>query len=380
MRNILLLFLTMMLLGCNSSNTKKIIIKTDLPQVLPLIEEFNKNNQDLKAVIDFSENSTSWDLIIFKGQNPTNSKVRDLSGYLNTIDREIFYKDLLLSSKNNDEINYIPLSFDMSGLIYKKSKYQNKRIIAIEDFIEDKTLKFSPYWNTNFLIWFYLSNIPSFNKDKNYFDDTVFHNTAQKAKSMLKNSKETWDVNLFNKKYMHLSPWVLLSSDTIEYYFMDFSEYIAYDYEKKSEIGFSFLSSNKLVTANDDITYIGLKKESKKQEEAYEFFNWIFNSANQNLYLENNLKESGKFKLFLGELSSVVEVSQNLLPLHYPKQALFIPHKEDITSPKEIPPLWDTLKEEVFIPLFISTRNQEMEDWNELHNNLYIQWLKKYKK
>lgn len=369
-----------MLLSCNSTGPKVIVIKSDLPQILPLIEEFNKNNDSLKAVIDFNKSSTNWDLIIFKGQNSYSGEVQDLTNYINSIDEKVFYRDLLLSSKKDNTIPYLPLSFDVSGLIYKKDRYQNKRIIKIEDFIEDKTLKFSPYWDSNFLIWYYLSHIPSFKKDNKYFDDIVFHNAAQKAKGMLTNSRETWDEDLFNKKYMHLSPWVLLTSDTIEYYFMDFSDFIDSDYERKNEIGFSFLSSNDLVTANEDITYIGLKKGSKNQKEAYDFFNWIFKSSNQNLYIENNIKESGQSKLFLGELSSIVDVSQNLLPHHYPKQAIFIPQKEIVTSPRDIPQLWETLKEEVFIPLFMATRTQDVEKWKELHDNLYTQWLKKYKK
>lgn len=380
MKQITIIFFIFLFISCKSSSPQRLIVKSNLPQILPLIEEFNKNSIDLKVVIETDIDATSWDFVIFKGQTSAKNKTIDLIPYLKTIDSEIFYKDILYSSLENEELPYLPLSFDISGLIYKKERYQNQRIIRIEDFISDRTIKFSPYWDKDFLMWYYLSHIPSFKKENDFFDDTVFHTTAQKTKRMIQNSNDKWNEELFNKKYMHLSPWILLDSNTIEYYFMSFSEYIANDYPYKEKIGFSFLSSNDLVIANENITYIGVNSKTQNKKESLAFLDWVFKSNNQNLYLSNNLKEYGKTSLFLGELSTLVEVSENLLPIHYPKQVLFLPKKESITTVQEIPPLWDSLKEQVFIPLFIESKSQDEDKWNQTHKNLFNQWLKKYKK
>lgn len=380
MKQITVILFIIFILGCKSSNPQRLVLKSNLPQILPLIEEFNKNNKEIKIILETDMDSTGWDIIVFKGQTSDNNTTLNLIPYLETIDSNIFYKDILYSSLKDSALPYIPLSFDISGLIYSKERYQNQRVIKIEEFIIDRTIKFSPYWDSNFLMWYYLSHIPSFKKENNFFDDTVFHTTAQKTKTMLINSNDKWNEELFNKKYMHLSPWILLTSNTIEYYFMSFSEYIASDYPKKEKIGFSFLSSNDLVIANEDITYTGINSKSKKKNDSFLFFDWIFKSNNQNLYLTNNIMEYGRTSLFLGELSSLVEVSENLLKIYYPKQAIFIPKRETITTVQEIPPLWSSLKQQVFIPLFMESKDQEEDEWNQIHKNLFDQWLKKYKK
>lgn len=380
MRYCLPLLTILLLFSCTKEYKNIINIKSELPVVLPLIEEFNKNNKDIKAVLLSDSETLSWDITIGSRDYASENRTTNLTSLLKSIGEDQIYKDLLHGGYIEDELRLLPLNFDISGLIYSSKNKTNPRIISIEEFMNDKSTKFSPFWDTDFLIWYYISLIPNFSKNSNYYDPGVFYTAAQKASSIITNTNEEWDESEFNKKYLHLSPWSLVYSNTIEYYYMTFSNYIMSDYINKHNISFSFLSSNGLVITNEDINYIGVNRRSKRKKESETFIKWVLDSGNQNIFLENNVKEYGRTPLFLGKLSSLIQVNQEIIPLYYPKQAQFIPKSEIITTPKNLPPLWDTLKEQVFVPMFVFSRDNEAEYWNTKYNELFNGWLKKYKK
>lgn len=379
-------FVFILLLGflsCKNNQTTVLELKTDLPEVLPLIEQFNKESKTIKIIPTTGLSQNSPDLIIYQGHpDNTEYKLLDLSGlFLNKLNRDNFYNDVLkVSEKENGEIQQIPLAFDIPGLMYNKNRFKNPRIIRLEDFMNDNTIKFSPYWDMNFVIWYYLSNMPTFQRNNNYFDSDIYEFTSKNMKYMITNSKDKWNEDLFNKKYMYLSPEVLIKSNIIEYYYINFSDYVEIDTVFSSDIGFSFISRNDLLITDDSIIYTAIVKDSKKKSEAKEFILWLFNKKNQNSYITNNIKDGGVKSLFLGKLSTLTAVSEEIIPYHYPNLAPFIPKNQVITSPQNLPHLWESLKKQVFIPAFLKSKSAEEENYKEEYMSLYEEWYKKHKK
>lgn len=382
MKHFFWIFLITIITSCSINDKTILTLSTDMPEVIPLVEQFNKENSSINIILqsDFSRNC---DIVIFKGQ-PKGSpyKTTELSHLFNDrLDINDFYTDIIKYSRNEEgSLNLIPISFDIPGLMYNTKRFNHNRTIPLEKLVNDKTIKFSPFWEEKFIIWYFLTKMPSFQKENDYLDSAVFNSTAQSINHMLKNNNDKWDENLFNKKYMHLSPVLLIESDIIEYYFINFSDYIRINNKNRADIGFSFLSSNDLVVTSDKLTYIGIHSDSSNKKKAEDVLCWILNKKNQNSYITSNIKDSGMFELFAGELSTMTTVSSELIPYHYQKLAPFIPASSSITIPFNLPPLWESLKDQVFIPAFLETQNTPDNQWKEKYNTLYIEWLKKHKK
>ena len=377
MKNVI--YLTIILfLSCGTQKMSIITVSTDLPEVIPLIEEFNRQNVNIKLILESTK--TSGDIVIFHGQ-PEESpyKTANIESIFETVDRSIFYKDILNKSINRDgSITLIPLSFNLSGLMYNRSRFKNEGIIKISDFLEDHSIKFSPFWNRDFIMWYYLSNMPSFNEKDNYLDKPLFYSTGNKMLDIINKATDKWDSKLFNKKYMYLSPQMLIKSNIIEYYYTTFSNYINMRDSYKKDISFSFISSNNLLMVGEDLTYIGIIDSSKNKKTAMAILNWILNSDNQTAYITKNLKESSKSNLFLNELSTIIEVSETSIPKLYPAQVPFIPDHNMITVPMFLPKQWKSIKEELFIPIFKDMESVPKENWDERYQELYNEWLKKH--
>lgn len=384
MKQTLLILCICLFLSCNTREDRTILrLATDLPEVLPLIEQFNIENSNIKIVTTPITSKETPDIIIYEGHsNISSMNLADLSPLLKEkIDRESFYTDIIKSViKDDGSIEVLPLAFDIPGFMYNKNRFSNKRVIPIESFLENETIKFSPYWDKNFIIWYYLSNSPSFNKDEQFLDLPLFLSTSNKMKRVIANNKDKWNEELFNKKYLHLSPALLIESNTIEYYYINFKDFVTINSKYSKNINFSFISNNDLVIANDSLIYTGIFKDSKNRSKAEEFLIWIFNKKNQNSYITNNIKDAGLTSLFLGRLSTLKVVSEELIPYHYPTIAPFIPKSDVVTIPNNLPPLWGSLKKQVFLPAFSESQASLSGQLKDKYHKLYIEWFKKHKK
>ncbi|OQY38770.1 MAG: hypothetical protein B6229_05135 [Spirochaetaceae bacterium 4572_7] len=322
MKQIILIITVFTILSCTPQKRVILTLKTDLPEILPLIEDFNKENKSIKIQVEVGLDESEGDIVIFRGQ-PTSSPYKTSnieSIFSNRLKKDSFYKDILKTTDRIDGTRVLlPLSFDLSGVMYNNKQFNNLRVIKIEDFISDQTIRFSPFWNNEFNLWYYLSNIPSFDKDKQYLDSQLFSEVSNRVKNMVSEENDRWDEAEFNKIYMHLSPEFLINSNMIEYYFVKFSYYVNMKIDYKKNIDFSFLSSNDLLIANDSLTYIGLTESSKYKKQGMTLLTWLFQPTNQNKYMTNNIQKSGLDNLFLNQLSSLIEVTEKDIPKHYPK-------------------------------------------------------------
>lgn len=304
-----------------------------------------------------------------------------LNSLLDTkMDRSSFYTDIFnnVIDKNGD-IKLLPLSFDIPGLIFNKNSKKHTKDIDISDFLKNKDIIFSPFWDNNFNILYYLTELPYFNIEDNFIDKDIFIETTDVVLSLIKDRDDKWNEELFNKKYLHVSPELLIKESIIDYYFYSLSSFINLNPNTNSNISFSSLSRNGLVTITNDMTYIGINEKSKNVNASMEVLSWIFKEENQTTFIKNNFEQSGLFKMFNGELSTLKKVTEESLPLYYKRLEGLIPTHNIITTPSNLPVLWDSLKQETFIPIYtdIKTINKDQRikkyleyynDWSKRHN------------
>ncbi len=372
------LFLLFLLLSCKNSSTSIIYIYSELPETSTIINVFNKNNERIKVTLTTEINES--DLVIYRGQyKDPPIETLDLKKMFNTkIDRTLFYTDLIDSIYTNEGIKFIPLSFNIPGIVYSRSQKNISNIIKIEDFVNEDSV-FSPFWNEEFILWYFLSNFPELKLDERLINEEDF----TKIKSMINRvyeSKKQWNEEEFNKKYLHLSPIYLLKNNFIDYYYLTLREYNNLNKEEKKILNFSALENNGLIIANDYITYVGIRKNSKQVPLAENFITWIFNKENQEKIIADAKSDVNSPLMFLGELSTLKEVSQYTIPDFFKYSYQLIPNPEMITSSGNYPELWESLRKNVLLPLFKNLKNQNYQQWRNSQEEYYIDWAKKHNK
>ncbi len=372
-----------LIISCSNDGLKVVTLNSTLPEIVPFVEEFNKNNDDIKIILKLNVNETDCDLFIFRGQPEYNSydplNVKHL--FNDKIKRESFYTDILNSViDNKGDIFLLPLTFDLPGLIYNRDNIIHTMNIDSEDFMSNKKMIFSPFWDNNFILWYYLTSVPNFILQDSYLDSEEFIKSANNINSLLYKRDDKWDETQFNKKYMHLSPEILIKQSIIDYYFYHLSDYIALNPESNRQLSFSSLSRNSLITIIDEMTYVGINKNSKNIKEAEEVLTWMFQDKNQTEFIRRNYTESGLYKMFNGELSTLKTVTRNTLPTYYPRLNELIPNSEMITTPSNLPKLWDSLKLEAFMPIFRDIKTFPEDTWTKKYFKYYKDWSKKHNK
>lgn len=380
MKQISIIFLILILFSCKNSEIQIITLNTDLPEVLPFIEFFNMNNDNINILLS---NKNSSDMFIYKGQKENSSIEPKNISYLlkNDIDQNLFYTDIINYVINDDKsIKTLPLSFNVDGVIYNKTNFENNNTVDISSLINNQSIRFSPFWNIDFVIWYYLSNIPNFNIDEYYFDYENFLHTANTMININGNRNAEWDLKSFNEKYLYLSPERLIQESKIDYYFYDFVSYFNINKTFYPDISFTLLSSSSLVFTKDEMVYIGVNQKTKKNRETDYILNWIFNEVNQSNFIKSEINNDSVFALFNNGLSTIKSVTQNSIPENYPELRGLIPKTEVTSLPTTLPTLWESLKNEVFKPTFVDSKTVTEDKWNELYMKYYSEWSKKHNK
>lgn len=380
MKQLTIICLLILIFSCDNKSLNIVNLNTDLPEIVPLIDAFNSSHTSLKIIIN---NSKESDIFIYRGQkNNLPLQGKDIS-YLfdKKLNKNIFYSEILEDSINTDGSCYVlPLTFNIEGLIYNKNNLSNNKNIEIETFIKDEDIKFSPFWDQEFIRWFYLSNIPQFSIDKFFFDEEVFNDSANLISKMNLKIKDSWDLDLFNEKYMHLSPERLIEKSYIDYYFYNISDYIKLDRQYYPNIKFSILTTNGLIPIKDEMIFVGINNQSKKTKDNDKILSWIFNNVNQTNFIESYQKQNNKKNLFIDELSTLKKITTDVIPSFYPELEGLIPKTDILTTPTDLPILWNSLKPEVFLPIFKDIQLTPENLWGKKYMEYYNDWSKKHNK
>lgn len=368
-------FILITLFSC-TNNPKLVKINCTLPEFIPFIEEFNLENDNIKIILEDNINKPG-DITIFKGQqDDTPYETMDIS---NLIPENIFYEEILNSVKSeNGEIRLLPLGFDIPGFIYNNSKTRSTNIIDIDDFTNERYI-FSPYWNRNFILWYYLSALPNLSYENRYLDSDEFLKTAETMNSLVLN-RDDWDIASFNRKYMHLSPEHLIKESIIDYYFYSLSDFISLSAHSVKSISFSPLSRNGMVFINDELTYIGINRRSSNKAVAKNVLEWMFTPENQEKYIKKSFNSSNMGNLFNNQLSTLPHITNDTLTALYPVLYLTLPEPGIITTYKNLPELWDSIKKEALLPIIKETETIPVAQIERKYSEYFTDWSKKHNK
>lgn len=380
--------LTLLLFSCKEETTI-LSIKTDSVEILPLINIYNSENRDTQIEVYPSSMEKETDIILYRGQpGSLEKKTMDLSGlFFTELKKENYYEDLTEFGLKKKGRSSLPLAFDIPGLVVRK-EIRGEYTITPEELLErclktkstSRKIPFSPLWNSEFLYWHYITSYPEIISSKKYLDEDAFNATVDYIKALIKHNGGEAQQTVFNKKYMYLPPEELLLKNIIDFYPMTLTEFLKTEDAKREKLSFLALKNNGMVSVTDSVVNIAVSDSSPHKSKALKAVAWMMKTENQGKYLNSTVNNKDSITGFLGSLSTNIYVTENIIPVHYSYLKNTILAREELTIHQELPLKWESLKEFVLIPSFIKSYNLKESERESVYDELYQEWVKKYKK
>ncbi len=381
---IIILLIALCIYGCGDFgfNNPTIHFWTNREELLPYIEEFNKQHAHFKIELSFLRTLTDEfetlqnkpDLIlcslpeILINYNHFDS----LDGILSDagIEKDDVYQNLLKLGVYNGKQVFLPYSFDIPVIVFTKDNkaelpdfslslndlkkqsdtftlFQGKRLEA---------LGFSPLWNQKFLFYTAVLLGADFRVTADnilIWDETALNSTIEYLRSWINDSMGGYaSEREFSKKYVYEPPYKLVQDDKFGYrrigfFFTTISEYYAIPQEKRKNLEFRWLHHNDGIPVNERILVFAIPSAAKNPDGARVFLKWIFKPEIQKHLIKiNTLDNNACFGIANG-FSILKDINKHYFPDYYPSLVGFVPPEEFLVFPNQLPEGWDKLKNEI---------------------------------
>jgi len=375
---LLLLPLTLFLFSCN--DVKTVQIWTDRPEMAIYGEYYNSVQNQYKVSVKYIEFPTaelgrnnSPDIIVASWikNSSTGSYFRSLDNMYGSkkLSRNNFYPRLLSVGRIDRKQYLLPVSFNISALIFSKEReldLSNQFTINFEEIKKHSKnfntetrgaytrLGFSPLWNDNFL---FISSVLSGSSFREA--DPLAWDSAALEQSMAFINEWTNEINTSNQavedftfKYFFEPPERLIQSSRILFSYIESSDLFLIGEEHKNLLDFRWIMERNRIPITDDTVFLGIPKWAKSQKAARAFIEWFFKTENQRILMEysrvNRINES----IFgiCGGFSALSTVTEQVYPLFYPELLGRMPPSENFMQPNVLPVNWVSIKQRVVLP------------------------------
>jgi ABC-type glycerol-3-phosphate transport system substrate-binding protein len=388
---IILLFLLLCIYGCGLVNFNNPTIRfwTNKEEVLPYIEEFNRQHPNYKIEItylpslteDFVTLKEKPDLILYPipGTIINENQFESLDNIIASagINKEDTYQKLLKQGVYEERQKFLPFSFDIPVIVFRKQNDQGVSqdfSIDLKDFknLSDslttvqgrrlKTLGFSPLWNSEFL--YYLAVI--FGADfkdaaQNIlsWDENALTSTVEYLRTWIQGSMQgIFSEREFSKKYVY-GPMYKLVQDKelgfyrISFFFSTISDYFAIAEEERKNLDFRWLSYDNEIPVNERTLSFAIPKGAKNPDGARFFLSWIYNPMIQKSLIKmNRVNNYGTFGIANG-FSILKKLNEHYLPDYYPLLIGLVPPEKYLLFSNQLPLNWEKIKKEIILSWLI---------------------------
>ncbi|MBN1798282.1 MAG: hypothetical protein JW822_06880 [Spirochaetales bacterium] len=368
-------------------NNPTIHFWTDKEELLPYIEEFNKQHSNYKIEASFLDPLTDEfetlankpDLILCSLPEILihHNNFDSLDGVLSDagITNNDVYQNLLKPGVYNGKQVFLPFSFDIPVIVFtrydkdefpefslslndlktqsdKFTQFQGKRL---------KALGFSPLWNQEFLFYTAVLYGADFRVTADnilIWDETALNSGLEYLRAWINNSMGGFLVEReFSKKYVYEPLYKLVQDNKFGYYrigyfFSTISEYYAIPYEKRKNLEFRWLQLDNKIPASENILVFAIPSGAKNPDGARMFLKWIFKPETQKHQITmNTLYNNVCFGIANG-FSILKDLNRHYFPDYYPFLVGFIPFEDSLVFPNQLPVGWEKLKNEIIMSWF----------------------------
>lgn len=168
----------------------------------------------------------------------------------------------------------------------------------------------------------------------------------------------------FAYKYLSMPSYRKVNTDRCLFAYIKSNDLFSLTSEQFSNLDYRWISSEDKLMIEDSLTMIGINSKSKHISESKFFIKWLLSVETQRKILELKDDKSTVADTFgiAGGFSSLWEVNEQILPVHHTMLMSNIPQASALQIPKELPPLWDTIKERVVLPYILQVCGAEKSD------------------
>lgn len=389
------------LFSCSFNASKPIVILTDSPEMLVAVELFNASHTNDFAEIHFEANlatdlaerladkKLAPSLVLGSGLNSS-----AVSGFFQPIDsflsqrsaiKKEFYPGLLRGGVIDGRQIFLPISFNLILVSNSKpngesgSEPGNAPVITMEEIGRrarefnspdgsKEKMGFSPSWpDNNFLFqWVDLSGAGfTENQGRNQRQDadgrtlplTWNDDGLDKALSSL--SAFIADTNgnperqdSFEFKYLFAPGYRNVESGKILFTALRSDSYFLLPMLDRSRLEFRYFSESGQLAIDESIRYAGIPKRAPQGKAAGRFLAWFYSADTQRQILEkaSSLRLSESQFGVAGGFSSIIKVTETVLPEFYPDMADHLPPSTFLEAPRPMPPRWEQIKRDTLLP------------------------------
>lgn len=401
------------LTSCEDKKEKKrIVIWTNCPELAQYTELFNSTTDDVNAIVIYKKNPSeslppakdelSPDIIIGNWllSEDTQKYFKSLD-YLfnhNLLSSKSFYTELLDYGKYKNSQYFLPINFNLPAIIFANS---NKELITDKYIITPEQIKttannynkknkkgnfekigYTPLSNENFLyLTTKLNNVNfRYEKDKITWNENNLNETIAFFKNWASNENSSAQEELdFATKYLFMPNYRQVTSGRTLFSYTTSDELFKNMENMELDIDYRWIANNDIIPIEDSVTMMGIYKHSKKQAEATKFITWFFNSETQEALLSRKKELNLNTSLFgiAGGLSSLIDVTEHILPIYYTELLTNLPPSSMLQAPQLLPKRWESYKSVVIEPYIKGKILANSPEDEPIFLDLEKEWYKK---
>ncbi len=373
--------------SCSEKNKEpsKIIIWTDCAEFTQYAELFNISHENDKVVLVYKENPSlslppakdeeNPDIIVgsWLRTDSTKKYFKNLDYTFDTkkLSSQMFYPQLLDSGKVGHVQYLIPVSFNLPAIIFSN---ENKHLVPESYTIgleqirstasqyngknkKDSYTKigFTPLANSDFL--YLVTKLKGANfreeKDKIVWNQFQLDAATNYVKEWVQKENTSAQTEQdFTFKYLFMPFYRRVSIGRTLYAYTTSDELFTVMKDQQLNIGFRWVSQERMIFAEDSLTMMGIYKKAQNQVGATEFISWFCQSETQQQILERKNKMNLQTEEFgiAGGFSAIRDVTEHILPIYYTPLLTNLPPAQMIQVPQKLPARWLSYKSQVVEP------------------------------
>lgn len=386
----LIISIVFSLTSCESEVQNRIVIWTSDSDLAQYVELYNQSHKTNKAIIVYKENpakslppskeEVSPDIVIGPWLQ-SDSVVKNFKSLDYLFDRgiltsSVFYPQLLEVGVSRESHILLPVSFNLPAMIYSASddsKIKDNFVLSLDE-IRSSAAEYNSLNRRN--SYKKMGYIVSGNKDFLYLVSKIygsdFHYEGNKIK---------WNEEKFGEAISNLSQWITTENRSIqtetdfEFKYLSMPDYrqvvsgytlFAYTtsdqlfnilHNQEVGIDYRWIAADGILPVEDSLVSIGIYKRTRNQAGCTEFISWLFDQKNQDKILErkNSLNLNTEHFGFVGGFSSLINVTEHVLPKYYTRLLANLPPSQMLKAPSAVSPRWDEYKDFVLEPFIFES-------------------------
>ena len=409
-KSVIIVLLSLTLFSCKKSAENRIVIWSSSSEFVQYVEYFNKTHKNTKAVLVYKDNPANSlppakdentpDIIVgpWLRNNDTTKYFKSLQYMFDrkNLKEEAFYPQLLEAGKVHKKNYLLPLCFNLPVVIFsgENEKYvTNDYMLSLDEIKEiagefNKKIKggrytamgFSPLNSNDFLyqvVKIYGADFHSENNSKITYNEQNLLKAVDYLKDWI-TSKNTSaaDEQDFAYRYLFMPDYRQVTSGKTLFSYTTTDRLFKILRDQDINIDFRWIVNNNSIQIEDSLMMMGIYRKTKKQSAATEFVSWLLDAANQKELLQRKINLDLNTEMFgiSGGFSSIIEVTEHVLPLNYTQLLTNLPPAQLLTVPQKLPARWESYKSIVLVPYIQSVitgqEGDEILEISELEKEL----------